>query len=142
MDSDNSSLEYSSEEDSDIYSDGLEYPPSPASQSSRTSEAGINKFSRNQKDWIQFILLCILFPLKLLLWIPLHLFRLVYYGVSKAISLARNKRPSHLHAHKRVLSIKDHIIHRATDRRRGVVEVVQQFLYINFYCVFFFCIFR
>ncbi|ESW24790.1 hypothetical protein PHAVU_004G160400 [Phaseolus vulgaris] len=123
MDSDNSSLEYSSEEeDSDIYSDGLEYPPSPASQSSRTSEAGITKFSRHRKDWIQFILICILFPLKLLLWIPLHLFWLVYYGVSKAISFARNKRPSHLHAHKRVLSLKEHIIHRATDRRRGVVE--------------------
>ncbi|XP_047163478.1 uncharacterized protein LOC124833130 isoform X1 [Vigna umbellata] len=123
MDSDNSSLEYSSEDDdSEIYSDGLEYPPTPASQSSRTSEAGITKFSRHQKDWIQFILLSILFPLKLLVWIPVNLFRLVYYGVSKAMSFTTNKRPPHLRAHKRVLSLKDHIIHRATDRRRGVVE--------------------
>lgn len=138
MDSDNSSLEYSSEDDdSEIYSDGLEYPPTPGSQSSRTSEAGITKFSRHQKDWIRFILLSILFPLKLLVWIPVNLFRLVYYGVSKAMSFTTNKRPPHLRAHKRVLSLKDHIIHRATDRRRGVVEVVQHF-FILISIVFFF----
>lgn len=133
MDSDNSSLEYSSgEEDSDRF----DCPPSPASQSSRTSEAGFAKYSRHQMDWIQYIILLIWFPVKLLLWIPLHLFRLVYYGVSKAMSITGNKRPSHLHAHKRVLSLKDHIIHRATDRRRGVVEVVQQFLY-SLICIVF-----
>ncbi|QCD92143.1 lysosomal acid lipase/cholesteryl ester hydrolase [Vigna unguiculata] len=123
VDSDNSSFEYSSEDDdSEIYSDGLEYPPTPASQSSRTSEASNTKFSRHRKDWIQFIKLSILFPFKLLLWIPLNLFRLVYYGVSKAMSFSRNKRPPPLRAHNRVLSLKDHIIHRATDRRRGLVE--------------------
>ncbi|KHN20710.1 Gastric triacylglycerol lipase [Glycine soja] len=119
VDSDNSSPEYSSgEEDTDRYSDRFDCPPSPASQSSRT----FAKYSRHQMDWIQYIILLIWFPVKLLLWIPLHLFRLVYYGVSKAISVSGNKRPSHLNAHMRVLSLKDHIIHRATDRRRGVVE--------------------
>ncbi|TKY44679.1 Gastric triacylglycerol lipase [Spatholobus suberectus] len=123
VDSDNSSPEYSSgEEDSDRYSDSFKYPPSPASQSSRTSEAGFTKYSRHQMDWIQYILLSVLLPVKLLLWIPLHLFQLVYYGASKAMSISRNKRPSHLHAHKRVLCLKDHIIHRTTDRRRGLVE--------------------
>lgn len=40
VDSDNSSPEYSSgEEDTDRYSDRFDCPPSPASQSSRTSEA-------------------------------------------------------------------------------------------------------
>lgn len=137
MDSDNSSPEYSSgEEDTDRYSDRFDCPPSPASQSSRTSEAGFAKYSRHQMDWIQYIILLIWFPVKLLLWIPLHLFRLVYYGVSKAISVSGNKRPSHLNAHMRVLSLKDHIIHRATDRRRGVVEVVQQFLY-SLICIVF-----
>ncbi|CAI8594831.1 unnamed protein product [Vicia faba] len=88
MDSDNSSLEYSSsgEEDSDRY----ECPPSPASHSSRASEAA---FTRN-----------------------------TYFVVLKVLHISREKRPSHLHAYRRVQSIKDHFIHRATDRRRGVVE--------------------
>ncbi|XP_027358019.1 uncharacterized protein LOC113867146 isoform X2 [Abrus precatorius] len=123
VDSDNSSPEYSSgEEDTDTYTDEYEYPPSPAPQSSRTAEGGFTKYSRHKMDWIQYILLWILFPVKLLLRIPFLLFHLAYSRVSKAMSTSGNKRPSHLHAHKRMQSLKDHIIHRATDRRRGVVE--------------------
>ncbi|KAJ1393887.1 AB-hydrolase lipase domain [Sesbania bispinosa] len=119
VDSDNSSPDYSSgEEDNDRY----EYPPSPASYSSRASEAGFTKYSRHQMDWIQYILFWILFPVKLLLGIPLRLFQLAYYGVSKALSVSGNKQPPRLNAHKRVQSLKDHIIHRTTDRRRGVIE--------------------
>ncbi|XP_020239270.1 uncharacterized protein LOC109818247 isoform X1 [Cajanus cajan] len=137
VDSDNSSPEYSSgDEDSDKYSDRYDYPPSPASQSSRTSEAGFTKYSRHQMDWIQYILLLILFPLKLLLWIPLHLLQLVYYGVLKSLSISGNKRPPHLHAHKRVLSLKEHIIHRTTDRRRGVVEDLYQGIELSIEAVF------
>ncbi|KAL2321228.1 hypothetical protein Fmac_030197 [Flemingia macrophylla] len=137
VDSDNSSPEYSSgEEDSDRYSDRFDYPSSPASQSSRTSEASFTKYSRHQMDWIQYILLSILFPIKLLLWIPLHLLQLVYYGVSKSLSISGNKRPSHLLAHKRVLSIKEHIIHRTTDRRRGVVEDLYQGIELSIEAVF------
>lgn len=125
VDSDDSSPEYSSgEEDSDRF----EYPPSPASHSSRASEAGFTKYNRHQMDWINYILLWILFPVKLLLGIPLRLLRLAYSVVSKALPISGEKRPSHLHAYKRVQSIKDHIINRTTDRRRGVVEVLQQFL--------------
>ncbi|XP_057447089.1 uncharacterized protein LOC130738923 isoform X2 [Lotus japonicus] len=119
VDSDNSTSGYSSgEEDSDRF----EYPPSPASHSSRASDAGFTKYSRRQMDWMQYILFWILFPVKLLLGIPLRLFKLAYSGVSKALSVSGNNHPSRLRAHKRVQSLKDHIIHRATDRRRGVVE--------------------
>lgn len=122
VDSDTSSPEYSSEEED---SDRYDCPPSPAaSHSSRTSGANFAKYNRRQMDWIQYILFWILFPVKLLLGIPLHLFQLVYYGVSKALSLPGNQRPSRLHSHMRVHSLKDHIIHRTTDRRRGVVEDV------------------
>ena len=130
VDSDTSSPEYSSEEED---SDRYECPPSPAaSHSSRASEA----YSRRQMDWFQYILLWILFPVKLLLVIPLHLFQLVYYWVSKALSIPGNQRPSRLHPHKRMQSLKDQIIHRTTDRRRGVVEVVLLSLYINLYCLY------
>ncbi|XP_061342095.1 uncharacterized protein LOC133288377 isoform X2 [Gastrolobium bilobum] len=120
VDSDNSSPEYSSgEEDSDSRYDT---PASPASQSSRASEAGFTKYSRHRMDWVQYILLWILFPVKFVLGIPLRLFLLAYSGVSKALSVSGQTHPSRLNTHKRVQSLKDHIIHRATDRRRGVVE--------------------
>ena len=121
MDSDNSSLEYSSsgEEDSDRY----ECPPSPASHSSRASEAAFARYNRHQMNWIQYILLWILLPVKLLLRIPLRLLQLAYFVVSKFLCISREKRPSHLHAYKRMQSIKEHFVHRATDRRRGIVEV-------------------
>lgn len=123
VDSDNSSPDYSSEdEDNDRY----EYPSSPLSHSSRVSEASFTKYSRNQMDWIQYIFLWILLPVKLLLAIPLRLLKLAYSVVSKDRSISREKRPSHLHAYKRVQSLKDHLIHPTTDRRRGIVEVRQQ----------------
>ncbi|MED6218697.1 hypothetical protein PIB30_028783 [Stylosanthes scabra] len=116
VDSDTSPDYSSEEEDNDRY----EYPPSPASHTSRASEP----FNRVQMDWFHYILLWILLPFKLLLAIPLRLFQLFYYAVLKALHIPSNHRPSRLHAHKRMLSLKDQIIHRATDRRRGVVEDV------------------
>ncbi|XP_045790577.1 gastric triacylglycerol lipase-like [Trifolium pratense] len=120
VDSDNSSFEYSSSGEED--SDRCECPPSPASYSSRASDAAYTKFNRHQMNWIQYILLWILLPIKFMLRIPLRLLRLSYFVVSKALHVSREKRPPHLHAYKRVQSLKEHFIHRATDRRRGVVE--------------------
>ncbi|GAU41537.1 hypothetical protein TSUD_140680 [Trifolium subterraneum] len=118
VDSDNSSVEYSSSGEED--SDRCECPPSP--YSSRASEAAYTKFNRHQMNWIQYILLWIVLPIKFMLRIPLRLLRLSYFVVSKALHISREKRPPHLHAYKRVQSLKEHFIHRATDRRRGVVE--------------------
>ncbi|OIW16004.1 hypothetical protein TanjilG_04539 [Lupinus angustifolius] len=115
VDSDDSSLGYSSEEED---SDRYECPPSPASHTSRAS--GTTKYNRHQMDWIQYILLWILFPINFLLGIPLRLFKLVYCTVSRSLSISGNQRPPRLD--KRMQSIKDHIIHRVTDRRSGVVE--------------------
>lgn len=74
-------------------------------------------------NWIQYILLWILLPVKFLMRIPLRLLHLAYFVVLKVLHISREKRPSHLHAYRRVQSIKDQFIHRATDRRRGIVEV-------------------
>ncbi|KAI4350885.1 hypothetical protein L6164_005292 [Bauhinia variegata] len=118
LDSDTSSLEYSSGEEDDEY----EYPTSPSSQSSRASGASCTKHDRHWMGWIHYILLWILFPVKFLLGIPLRLFQLVYSRQSIAPSISENQRSSRLHSHNRVQSLKDHIIHRTTDRRRGVIE--------------------
>ncbi|KAE9588210.1 hypothetical protein Lal_00003296 [Lupinus albus] len=115
VDSDDSSLGYSSEEED---SDRYECPPSPASHTSRAS--GATKYSRHQMDWIQYIFLWILFPINFLLGIPLRLFKLVYCTVSRSLFISGRQSPPRLD--KRMQSLKDHIIHRVTDRRSGVVE--------------------
>lgn len=119
VDSDTSSIDNSSgEEDSD---DDI-YPLSPLSQSSRASRASsFKKHDRHQTGWIAYIFLWILFPIKFLLGIPFHLYRLSYLG-SKSSSNPGSDH-SNLRSFRRVQTLKDHIVHRTTDRRRGVVEV-------------------
>ena len=118
VDSDVSSLEYSSAEDSD---DGYEeYPESPSSQCSRASKP----------NWI-------LAPIHFLLGIPFRLFQLAYSGsgLSEPPVISGNEHPSQPHFPNRVQSLKDQIIHRTTDRRRGIIEVVQLFLSLLFLVV-------
>lgn len=132
VDSDVSSVEYSSGEeyDEDDDDDGYDYPETPSSAGSRaSSRASFTNYSRNHVDWIQYILLWILVSVKFLLGIPFRLFQLVYSGLSKPRSISENQHAaaqSHLHA--KVQSLKDQIIHRTTDRRRGIIEVVKLFL--------------
>ncbi|XP_057422297.1 uncharacterized protein LOC130716117 isoform X2 [Lotus japonicus] len=119
VDSDTSSLEYSSGEED---MDGCEYLSSPSSQGSRASRDSFADYGRRQVDWIQYILLWIWVPIKFLLGIPFYLFQLVCSGVSRPISISGNQNSSQEHSNNRVQSLKDQIIHRATDRRRGIIE--------------------
>lgn len=128
MDSDVSSLEYSSgeEESDDEYEECAE---SPSSQSSRAYRASFTDYGRHRMDWFQFIIHWIMISIKFLRGIPFRLFQIAYSGVSKLRAISGNEHPSKSHSHNnRVQTIKDQIIHRATDRRRGVIEVVQQCL--------------
>ncbi|CAL0322210.1 unnamed protein product [Lupinus luteus] len=115
VDSDTSTPEYLSEEEG---SDRYECPPSPASHTSRAS--GVTMYTRHRMYWVKYILLWILFPVIYLMGIPLHLFKLAYSAVSRAFFISGSQRRPRLD--KRMQSLKDHIIHRATDRRSGVVE--------------------
>ncbi|KAF5445383.1 hypothetical protein F2P56_034434 [Juglans regia] len=83
VDSDTSSVDYSSaEEDSDLNI----YPASPSSQSSRAS--GATTFTKG----------------------------------SKVPAISESHQSPNLRSIKKVLTLRDHIVHRATDRRRGVIE--------------------
>lgn len=115
MDSDTSSVDYSSaEEDSDLNI----YPASPSSQSSRISGAStFTKYDRHCTG----IFFWILFPAKLLLGIPVRLCHFVYNRGSKSPAISGSQQ--YLHPIKRVQTLKDHLLHRTTDRRRGVIEV-------------------
>ncbi|XP_044466246.1 lipase member N-like isoform X2 [Mangifera indica] len=117
VDSDTSSVDYTSgEEDFDAV-----YPSSPSSFGSQISRStSFSKHEKHRSGWIMFILSWILFPVKFFLGIPFRLGRMSYLRGSKAFS--QGHRTLHLRSIKRMHTIRDHVVHRTTDRRRGVVE--------------------
>ncbi|KAK9996421.1 hypothetical protein SO802_021107 [Lithocarpus litseifolius] len=120
VDSDTSSVDYSSAEED---SDRNIYPASPSSQSSRVSGASTyTKYDRHRTGWIRCIFFWILLPAKFLMGIPVYLYRFLFNRVSNAPALSGNHQHSGLHSIKRVFTLRDHMVHRTTDRRRGVIE--------------------
>ncbi|KAK1565153.1 hypothetical protein Q3G72_019994 [Acer saccharum] len=117
VDSDTSSVDYSSGEED---FDGI-HPSTPSSQSSRVSRASTSaNYEKHQTGWITRILCWILFPAKFLLGLP---FRIGHFSCSRLPkSHSTPNQPLRLRSIKRVHTLKDHIVHRATDRRRGVIE--------------------
>ncbi|KAL3824772.1 hypothetical protein ACJIZ3_020801 [Penstemon smallii] len=119
-DSDTSSSEdYSSDgEDSDI-----NYPGSPLSQSSRLSrERSFSQYDKSWIHWIRCILAWLLFPVKFVLGIPFYFFTEASHRASKATAKSGTPQPSTLHSPRRLHSLKDDVVQRATDHRRGIVE--------------------
>lgn len=136
LDSDVSSQEYLSGEEGEEEEDGdeyEEYPKTTLSRSSRVPRAAFADYGRHQTDWI---LIPLQFLTQFLMGLPFRLFQLVYSGVSKTRSISGCQHPSQPHSPNGVQSLKDQIIHRATDRRRGVIEVEQKFLSLLLYVVF------
>ena len=118
VDSDTSStVDYSSDgEECDIY------PPSPLSHSSRVSRESIfTKQNRSWIWWIRFIISWVLYPMKLIFFLPLYFIRSAF-PTSKAPVRSGNY-PSVPQSPRRLQNLKDQFVQRATDRRHGVVEV-------------------
>ncbi|KAK6921133.1 AB-hydrolase lipase domain, partial [Dillenia turbinata] len=120
VDSDKYSTDYSSGEDD---TDGSSYPPSPMSQSSRVSRtSSLPKSDKHLMHWFRCIFSWLLFPAKFVLLIPFRLYGLLCFRGSKDLSASRENNHLYSSSIKRVHTLKDHIVHRATDRRRGVIE--------------------
>ncbi|KAH0875837.1 hypothetical protein HID58_073199, partial [Brassica napus] len=89
VDSDTSSLDYSSGEEE---SDGPP-PASPSSQCSRLSWASASaKSERHWSDWITFILWWLILPLRILLWVPQYFLRLFFKRSSRAPASPRRNQ--------------------------------------------------
>lgn len=129
MDSDASSIDYSSGEEDN---DGNMSPSSPASQSSRVSRSSsFSKHDRGWTGWIRYLFLWILFPAKFLLGIP---FRILHYSSNRGPRASVINEKDHLsNSFKKMQNLMDHIVQRTTDRRRGVIEVSYGASY-NTYC--------
>lgn len=137
MDSDVSSVDYSS---GDEYAEDDVYPASPMSYSSRVSRGSTSaRNSASQTGWIAYLLSWILFPLRLLIAIPFRVFQLLFVRRSKR-TIPGSPRPCHLRSLKRFHSQKDQVVQRATDKRRGVIEVLSAFSSAIF-CIFIYFLF-
>ncbi|KAK8943826.1 hypothetical protein KSP40_PGU020667 [Platanthera guangdongensis] len=117
VDSDTSSVDYTSGEDDDG-DDGSMFPASPSSHTSRMSHSSSFARANKQMTFFRSIMLLIsltLWPLKFLLRIPL----LIYHsaGFRKGYGTANGT-----YGNKRSTSLKDHVVQSTTDRRRGVIE--------------------
>ncbi|KAM7278545.1 hypothetical protein ACFE04_005679 [Oxalis oulophora] len=116
VDSDISNLDYSSGEE-DCH--GV-CPQTPSSHSSRVSRASSFKYERRRKGWIAYLFSWIIFPLTFLLGLPFRLFRSHRNREPKTPRVPESPGPSRLSSKKSLL--KDPVVNRATDRRRGVIE--------------------
>ncbi|KAI3726803.1 hypothetical protein L1987_66609 [Smallanthus sonchifolius] len=121
MDSDSaSSVDYSSGEDVDDDDDDIS-PASPSSQSSRFSRA--SSYTKRQKNWAHLIFSIfgwLLLPARLILGIPFYLYSMFFSrGLKGPTSTPGRFQTSQVHSGRKAL---DHVVQRATDRRRGVIE--------------------
>lgn len=111
----------SGEED---YEDSI-FPASPMSQSSRLSRASsFTKYERRRIHWLKGLLLWILWPLIFIVGLPFRIYHSSGFQRSETVPISSDTHQSSKHPIKRSNTIKDHIVHRTTDRRRGVVEVI------------------
>ncbi|XP_050376324.1 uncharacterized protein LOC126793748 [Argentina anserina] len=111
-DTDGSSLDYEEE-----YSDDDMSPSSPCSQSSRLSRSSSTPRKKTGWMWISYVFYWILLPARFLLGLPAILYR--SGGTTAPGSNQLKHRSSSLN---KVQFLKDHIVQRTTDRRRGVIE--------------------
>ncbi|XP_010477024.1 PREDICTED: uncharacterized protein LOC104756182 isoform X1 [Camelina sativa] len=127
VDSDTSSLEYSSAEEDD-YSDGMSTPPSPSSQTSLRSWASLPaNYESHWTDWITLIVWWVLLPARILLWIPLYFLRLLGRRNSRMLPMSpgRYGHSSRPYFSKAIPGKEHDVPNRTTDRRRGVIEDLQ-----------------
>ncbi|CAA7032468.1 unnamed protein product [Microthlaspi erraticum] len=120
VDSDTSSLEYSSEEDSN----GMSTPPSsPLSQGSLRAWATLPaNYESHWTEWVTSILWLVLIPSRVLLWVLLSLFGRQNSPTSPRTRYKHSSRP---YFSKLIPGKGHHVPNRTTDRRRGVIEDLQ-----------------
>lgn len=121
VDSDeSSSMDYSSGEEE---MDENVRPSSPVSHSSRISRTGsIGRHNRRRICWIELMISWIFLPAKIFFYIPLHLFHLSYFRWVSSSDQTGDLI-------KRAQMLKESIIPRTTDRRRGIIEVRHAYFY-------------
>ncbi|KAI3820960.1 hypothetical protein L1987_08516 [Smallanthus sonchifolius] len=120
FDSISSSVERSSEDDIDDYDDAYIYPASPLTPNIIFSRAtSFAKRERNRRHWIISIIMFLLIPARIMFGIPFYLCKRIFNRGVRSHTANYHRRVSSSNAAKKAL---DHVVQRATDRRRGIIE--------------------
>lgn len=116
VESDSSAIDSTSgdEDDADMF------PASPSSQVSHLSRASsFARYDRRLIHLIWYMLSWILWPVIIIMRIPFIIRGRSVPDRGGAITTDGTRHPT-----RRTVSLKDHVVHRTTDRRRGVIEVL------------------
>ena len=117
VESDSSAIESTSGDDDDADM----FPASPSSQISHLSRASsFARYDRHLIHLIWYMLSWILWPVIIIMRIPFIIRERSGPDRGGAITTDNVTR----HPTRRTVSLKDHVVHRTTDRRRGVIEVL------------------
>ncbi|KAI7732488.1 hypothetical protein M8C21_024207 [Ambrosia artemisiifolia] len=114
-----SSVEHSAEDDTDDYDDACICPASPLTPNKLFSRAtSFAKRERKRRHWFISIVMFLLIPARLMFGISFYFCKRIFNRGVRAHTT--NHRPvSSANAPKKGL---DHVVQRATDRRRGIIE--------------------
>ncbi|KAH7650942.1 Triacylglycerol lipase protein [Dioscorea alata] len=128
VESDSSAIDSTSgdEDDADMF------PASPSSQVSHLSRASsFARYDRRLIHLIWYMLSWILWPVIIIMRIPFIIRGRSVPDRGGAITTDVTQHPT-----RRTVSLKDHVVHRTTDRRRGVIEDLQVAIEIFIEAVF------
>ncbi|KAJ0571157.1 putative triacylglycerol lipase [Helianthus annuus] len=119
FDSLSSSGEHSAEDDVDDYDDAYICPATPLTPNLIFSRAtSFAKRERNRRHWLMSIIMFLLIPARIMFGIPFYFCKRIFNKGVRAHT-AKHKRVSSANAAKKGI---DHVVQRATDRRRGIIE--------------------
>ncbi|KAJ0750821.1 putative triacylglycerol lipase [Helianthus annuus] len=119
FDSLSSSGEHSAEDDVDDYDDAYICPATPLTPNLIFSRAtSFAKRERNRRHWLMSIVMFLLIPARIMFGIPFYFCKRIFNKGVRAHT-TQHKRVSSANAAKKGI---DHVVQRATDRRRGIIE--------------------
>nr|GEX01985.1 AB-hydrolase lipase domain, alpha/beta hydrolase fold protein [Tanacetum cinerariifolium] len=114
-----SAVDYTSGDEIDEFEDASTYPASPLTPGLKFSRAASFKRERRRRQWIISVIKFIFLPARLMLVIPLYLLKKIIRRGIRALHTTNQKRTGSSKTTKKAL---DHVVQRATDRRRGLIE--------------------
>lgn len=116
-----SNAEHLSEDAIDDYDDAYIVPASPLTPTLVFSRAAsFAKRERNRRHWIVSIIMFLLIPARIMFGIPFYFCKRIFNKGVRSHTTNYHRRVSSSNATKKAL---DHVVQRATDRRRGIIEV-------------------
>ncbi|KAL8216084.1 hypothetical protein R6Q57_022921 [Mikania cordata] len=113
-------VDHSSEDEIDEYDDTYIYPATPLTPNLKFSRAtSFAKHEKKRQHWFISIVMFLLIPARIMFGIPFYFCKRIFNRGVRSHTTNYHRRVSSSNATKKAL---DHVVQRATDRRRGIIE--------------------